>query len=113
MTPKDSKLKNLVVSDHYNSSCDQEHDHKETRIDIGLSFDKLNLGHKKKLLGIPLGGMIVHQAHRLRPTTIPRNHPPDFSFGNFFGSASSAAVSTVEEDGSATVVTAGEFWCSL
>ncbi|KAI3677195.1 hypothetical protein L1987_86817 [Smallanthus sonchifolius] len=51
--------------------------------DLGISLDRLNIGSKKKLLVIPLRGIIVHRAHRTRPETIPRNRRPDFSYGNF------------------------------
>ncbi|XP_024983726.1 uncharacterized FCP1 homology domain-containing protein C1271.03c-like [Cynara cardunculus var. scolymus] len=80
MASKDSKLKNIsVVSDHDTSSGDD--DKKETRVDI--SFDKLNLGRKKKLLVIPLAGILVHRAYRFKPTTIPTHRSPDFSYGKF------------------------------
>ncbi|KAJ9559173.1 hypothetical protein OSB04_013787 [Centaurea solstitialis] len=84
MASKDSKLKNLVVSDHDNTSSENDDDHeKETGIDLGICLDKRNLGRKKKLLVIPLGGMIIHRAHRHRPATIPKNRRPDFTFGKF------------------------------
>ncbi|KAJ9559174.1 hypothetical protein OSB04_013788 [Centaurea solstitialis] len=77
MASNDSKLKNLaVVSDHGGG------DEKETGIDLGISLDKLNFGRKKKLLVIPIGG-IVHRARRDKPTAIPKNRRPDFTFGNF------------------------------
>ncbi|XP_071690658.1 uncharacterized protein [Rutidosis leptorrhynchoides] len=56
---------------------------KEPTIDIDISMDKLNLGPKKKLLVIPLGGIIVHRAHISRPSTILKNRRPDLSYGNF------------------------------
>ncbi|KVH99918.1 uncharacterized FCP1 homology domain-containing protein C1271.03c-like [Cynara cardunculus var. scolymus] len=86
MASKDSKLKNLVlVSDHHSKDEDDDDDEKETETetDLGICLDKLNLGPKKKLLVIPLGGFIVHRAHRRRPNTIPRNSRSDFSSGNF------------------------------
>ncbi|XP_076884571.1 uncharacterized protein LOC143533786 [Bidens hawaiensis] len=52
--------------------------------DISIeSMDKLNLGPQKKLLVLPMGGFLVHRAHRRRPNTIPKNRLPDFSSGNF------------------------------
>nr|XP_043611992.1 uncharacterized protein LOC122583677 [Erigeron canadensis] len=60
-------------------------DEKQKKIDTSIiSLDKLSLGPKKKLLVLPLGGFIVHRAHRRGLNTIPKNRRPDFSFGNFF-----------------------------
>ncbi|KAI7738268.1 hypothetical protein M8C21_014434, partial [Ambrosia artemisiifolia] len=61
----------------------EKDDEKETGCDLGVSMGKLNLGPKKKLLVLPLGGFLVHRAHRRRPNTIPKNRSPDFSSGNF------------------------------
>ncbi|KAJ9559176.1 hypothetical protein OSB04_013790 [Centaurea solstitialis] len=87
MASKDSKLKNLLlVYDQDGSSNEEEdNDEKETGIDLGICLDKLNRGRKKKLLVIPLAGMIVHRAHRLGRTAFPKNRRPDFAVGNFLG----------------------------
>ncbi|XP_076884585.1 uncharacterized protein LOC143533809 [Bidens hawaiensis] len=61
----------------------EQKDEKEKEVDLGMSMDKLNLGPKKKLLLLPIGGFLVHRAHRRRPKTIPRKRQPDFSSGNF------------------------------
>ncbi|XP_023758084.1 uncharacterized protein LOC111906565 [Lactuca sativa] len=84
MADKESKIKNVdVASDNSRSSQEEEQDGNETKIDLGISFDKLTLGPKKKLLVIPLAGIIVHRAHRCSPASIPKNRRPDFSYGNF------------------------------
>ncbi|KAD5803112.1 hypothetical protein E3N88_14472 [Mikania micrantha] len=75
-------MKNVVASDRISDEEDDDDD-KETGTDLGLSMDKLNLGPKKKLLVLPIGGFLVHRAHRRRPNTIPRNRKPDFCSGNF------------------------------
>ncbi|KAI3683847.1 hypothetical protein L1987_84362 [Smallanthus sonchifolius] len=68
-----------VASDHIN-----EVDEKETgTAGLGVSMDKLNLGPRKKLIVLPIGGILVHRALRHRPNTIPKNRRPDFSTGNF------------------------------
>lgn len=86
MADKESKIKNVdVASDNSRSSQEEEQDGNETKIDLGISFDKLTLGPKKKLLVIPLAGIIVHRAHRCSPASIPKNRRPDFSYGNFLG----------------------------
>ncbi|KAL8204954.1 hypothetical protein R6Q57_010577 [Mikania cordata] len=79
---KEGSMKNVVASDRV-SDEEEDDDDKETGTDLGLSMDKLNLGPKKKLLVLPIGGFLVHRAHRRRPNTIPRNRKPDFCSGNF------------------------------
>ncbi|KAK1426033.1 hypothetical protein QVD17_14700 [Tagetes erecta] len=63
------------------SSSDNEEpkDEKQTLI----SLNQLNIVPKKKLLVIPLRGILVHRAHRSRPETMPKNRRPDYCFGNF------------------------------
>ncbi|KAI3683848.1 hypothetical protein L1987_84363 [Smallanthus sonchifolius] len=84
---KDVEIKNVVVAS--DDSVSEEEDEKETGIDLGLSMDKLKLGPKKKLLVLPIGGFLVHRAHRRRPKTIPKRRQPDFSLGNFMSSLES------------------------
>ena len=77
-------IKNVVVASK--AACivkDDHEDEKETGTDLGISFDKLSLGPKKKLLVLPLGGFVVHRAHCRRPKTIPKKRRPDFASGNF------------------------------
>nr|XP_043609135.1 uncharacterized protein LOC122581058 isoform X2 [Erigeron canadensis] len=73
-----SKSNNSVASDDV-----EKKDEKETSIDISISLDKLSLRPKKKLLVLPLAGIIVYRAHRSRPNTFPKNRRPDFSYGSF------------------------------
>ncbi|KAL8259616.1 hypothetical protein R6Q59_027569 [Mikania micrantha] len=69
----------LVASDE----SEEQKDEKETGIDSGILLDRLQIGSKKKLLVLPLRGIIVHRAHRSRPETISRNRRPDFCYGKF------------------------------
>ncbi|KAI3447508.1 hypothetical protein Pfo_004173 [Paulownia fortunei] len=71
-----SKLK-LVVSD------DSSEDEKDSgNDDLGLSLDKLNLGPKKKLLVLCLGGLLVHRVHVRNKATV-RGLRPDVVYGKF------------------------------
>ncbi|PWA64746.1 FCP1-like domain, HAD-like domain protein [Artemisia annua] len=77
---KDKKITDAVASDDSHIDEKQENE-KEARIDQGISLDKLSiLGRKKKLLVLPLGGIIVHRAHRIKPHAIPKNREPDFLY---------------------------------
>ncbi|KAK6122001.1 hypothetical protein DH2020_044255 [Rehmannia glutinosa] len=72
----DSKLK-VVVSD------ESSEDEKEPgNVDLGLSLDKLNLGPKKKLLVLCLGGLLVHRVH-VRDKATVRGLKPDVVYGKF------------------------------
>ncbi|PWA87888.1 FCP1-like domain, HAD-like domain protein [Artemisia annua] len=80
---KDKKITNAVASDDSDIDEKQENE-KEARIHQGISLDKLSIpGPKKKLLVLPLNGIIVHRAHRIKPDAIPKTRQPDFSYGNF------------------------------
>ncbi|KAI3738183.1 hypothetical protein L2E82_28203 [Cichorium intybus] len=85
MAAEESKIKNVVIvaSDDSGSSKKEEEKKVETGIDLGLSLDKLSLGPQKKLLVIPLGGLIVHRAHVRDKFKLPKNRRPDLSYGNF------------------------------
>lgn len=84
MAAKESKItKDIVASDDSRNSHEEEQEENETKIDLGISLDKLTLGPKKKLLVIPLAGIIVHRGHIRSPATIPKNRRPDFSYGKF------------------------------
>lgn len=76
----DSKLK-LVLSDE---SSEDEHDSGNNDDDLGLSLDKLNLGPKKKLLVLCLGGLLVHRVHIKNKSTV-RGLRPDVAYGRFLG----------------------------
>ncbi|KAK2981520.1 hypothetical protein RJ640_030982 [Escallonia rubra] len=70
------KLKSVVFDD----SSD---DDKDTGSDLGLPLEKLNLGPKKKLLVLALGGFLVDRVHKRDKATIPRNCQRDLAYGNF------------------------------
>ncbi|KAK1362170.1 FCP1 homology domain-containing protein [Heracleum sosnowskyi] len=73
------KLKNVSVSDE---SSDNEEE--KTELSLDISLEKLNLGPKKKLLVIALGGLLVHRQHdREKFTKIPPNIRPDVFHGRF------------------------------
>ncbi|KAK2981519.1 hypothetical protein RJ640_030981 [Escallonia rubra] len=72
------KLKSVVFDD----SSD---DDKDTGSDLGLPLEKLNLGPKKKLLVLDLGGFLLDRVHKRDKATIPRNCQRDLAYGNFLG----------------------------
>ncbi|KAG8374163.1 hypothetical protein BUALT_Bualt11G0102300 [Buddleja alternifolia] len=76
-TTTDLKLKNVLVDQSSN-----EEDEKDSGIDIGLSLDKLNLGPKKKLLVLCLGGLLVDRVH-VRDKKSVRGLRPDAVYGKF------------------------------
>ncbi|CAH1442078.1 unnamed protein product [Lactuca virosa] len=82
MAAKESKINNIVVASEDSRRSKEEDDENETRIDLGISFDKIILRPKKKLLVLPLRGFIVHRAH-LGSRTIPNNRLPDFSYEDY------------------------------
>jgi hypothetical protein len=53
-------------------------------VDCGLSIEKLNLGPRKKLLILGLGGLLCHRVYR-RDWSRRTFGKPDASYGNFFG----------------------------
>ncbi|KAL3532037.1 hypothetical protein ACH5RR_005558 [Cinchona calisaya] len=77
---QEMKLKNVVLDD----SSDDESDTAEAAADYlgGLSLEKLNLGPKKKLLVLCLGGLLVDRVHKRNSASI-KGRRPDFVFGNF------------------------------
>uniref|UniRef100_A0A251VT55 Mitochondrial import inner membrane translocase subunit TIM50 n=1 Tax=Helianthus annuus TaxID=4232 RepID=A0A251VT55_HELAN len=83
----EAEINNVVAHDTRctNEKEDKEDNdnEKETGIELNISLEKLNLGPKKKLLVLPIGGFLVHRAHRRRPKIIPRNRKPDFCSGSF------------------------------
>ncbi|CAI9267979.1 unnamed protein product [Lactuca saligna] len=84
MAAEESKIKNVaIVSDDSQSSEKEEEIKHEKETDLGISLDKLSLGPKKKLLVIPLGGLIVHRAHVRNWATLPKNRRPDLTYGKF------------------------------
>ncbi|GJT95688.1 uncharacterized FCP1 homology domain-containing protein-like protein, partial [Tanacetum coccineum] len=80
---KDKMIMSAVASDDSYIDEKQENE-KEVRIHQGIRLDKLSiLGRKKKLLVLPLGGIIVHRAHRAKPYDIPKTRQPNFKYGHF------------------------------
>ncbi|XP_015161519.1 uncharacterized protein [Solanum tuberosum] len=75
------KLKNVVVdSDKDNSDHEDE---KVTKIlELDLPLEKLNLGPKKKILVLNLGGLLVDRVHRRNESAV-RRYTPDLAHGNF------------------------------
>ncbi|KAL4560424.1 hypothetical protein LXL04_032575 [Taraxacum kok-saghyz] len=85
MADKESKINdivNIATDDTREEDGDDENEN-ETRIDLGISLDKLNISPKKKLLVLPLRGFLIHRAHLRTPSTIPKNRLPDFSYGDY------------------------------
>ncbi|GMN39336.1 hypothetical protein TIFTF001_008575 [Ficus carica] len=61
--------------------CDENYDDKE-KDDIGLSLEKLNLGPRKKLIVLGLGGLLCQRIYRNNTSEIPRSRRPDAAYGN-------------------------------
>ncbi|KAF8396467.1 hypothetical protein HHK36_018090 [Tetracentron sinense] len=51
--------------------------------DCGISLEKLNIGPRKKLLVLDLGGLLLHRAHFRNKASIPKFRKCDETFGNF------------------------------
>ncbi|KAL7616092.1 hypothetical protein Lser_V15G01961 [Lactuca serriola] len=84
MAAEESKIKNVAIASDDSQSSEKEEEIKhEKETDLGISLDKLSLGPKKKLLVIPLGGLIVHRAHVRDRGTLPKNRRPDLTYGKF------------------------------
>ncbi|XP_019241144.1 PREDICTED: uncharacterized protein LOC109221131 [Nicotiana attenuata] len=73
------KLKNLASG---NDNSDNENETKDIGKELDLPLDKLNLGPKKKLLVLNLGGLLVHRVHRRDWFTV-ESYKPDLVCGNF------------------------------
>ncbi|KAL9999214.1 putative FCP1 domain, HAD superfamily protein [Helianthus debilis subsp. tardiflorus] len=83
---KDAGIKAVVAASGDSNNTEEQKEERKTAIDLGVSMDRLNIGSerkKKKLLVLPLRGILVYRAHRSRPETIPRNRRPDFCYGSF------------------------------
>ncbi|OIT03140.1 hypothetical protein A4A49_16261 [Nicotiana attenuata] len=80
------KLKS-VVSDSDSS------DNEDTGKNLDLPLEKLNLGPKKKLLVLNLGGLLVDRVHRRNESAV-RRYTPDLVHGNFLGVADADDVPT-------------------
>ncbi|KAG6690235.1 hypothetical protein I3842_10G004700 [Carya illinoinensis] len=78
MAEKITNLKNKCVA--YDYSEDENVDAEE---DFGLSLEKLNLGPRKKVIVLGLGGLLCHRVCRREESNIPRFRIPDASYGSF------------------------------
>lgn len=93
MAAEESKIKNVAIASDDSQSIEKEEEIKhEKETDLGISLDKLSLGPKKKLLVIPLGGLIVHRAHVRDRATLPKNRRPDLTYGKFKGESKILAM---------------------
>lgn len=78
------KLKGVVLDD----SSDDERDNAAAG-DLGdLSLEKLNLGPKKKLLVLCLGGLLVDRVHKRHSASV-KGRRPDLVSGKFQGTLNS------------------------
>ncbi|MQL67703.1 hypothetical protein F6Q10_35430, partial [Streptomyces vinaceus] len=61
-------------------------DHEDEKVtgksELDLPLEKLNLGPKKKLLVLNLGGLLVDRVHRRHESAV-RRFTPDLAHGNF------------------------------
>ncbi|GKA94232.1 uncharacterized FCP1 homology domain-containing protein-like protein [Tanacetum coccineum] len=80
---KEAGVENASVASKDKSIIKDDKDEKERRNDLGISLDRLTLGPKKKLLVLPLSGILVHRSHRDKPYSIPNKCRPDFSSESF------------------------------
>ncbi|KAL2509254.1 Haloacid dehalogenase-like hydrolase (HAD) superfamily protein [Forsythia ovata] len=71
----DLKLKNVV-------SDENSEDEKDNGNHLDISLEKLNLGPKKKLLVLCLGGLLVHRVH-IRHWDSVKGLNPDLRYGKF------------------------------
>ncbi|KAH0640942.1 hypothetical protein KY285_037528 [Solanum tuberosum] len=78
------KLKNVIsYNDKYSDDEDEKHKNKISgKLELYLPLDKLNLGPKKKLLVLNLGGLLVHRVHRQNRFSV-QTYKPDLVCGNF------------------------------
>ncbi|PHU06351.1 hypothetical protein BC332_22840 [Capsicum chinense] len=78
------KMKNVMVS-YDNDNSDDDKDEKvsgKKKELLDLPLEKLNLGPKKKLLVLSLGGLLVDRVHRRNESAV-RRFTPDLAHGNF------------------------------
>lgn len=88
------KFKNVLLNNTSSSEDDSSRsdDEKGIRYDLGLTLVKLNLGPRKKLLVLSLGGLLVHRVHAHERINIPRYVRPDIVNRNFRGQYSLIVV---------------------
>ncbi|KAK9290744.1 hypothetical protein L1049_008920 [Liquidambar formosana] len=74
---------NINSFKYKNVLLDDSEDEEDAGNDCGLSLEKLNLGPRKKLLVLCLGGLLVHRVYRYDYTTIPQHRLSDAAYGSF------------------------------
>ncbi|KAM7531643.1 hypothetical protein LguiB_035053 [Lonicera macranthoides] len=80
------KFKNVLLNNTSSSEDDlnrSSEDEKGIGYDLGLTLEKLNLGPRKKLLVLSLGGLLVHRIHARERISVPGNVRPDIVNANF------------------------------
>ncbi|EXC33910.1 hypothetical protein L484_012800 [Morus notabilis] len=83
MAAQNSDVKGKLVCSSSSSNDDEEHDHQGSEDYIyGLSLERLNLGPRKKLVVLCLGGLLCHRVHRYDESAIPRFRSPDEFYGS-------------------------------
>ncbi|KAK4348419.1 hypothetical protein RND71_031174 [Anisodus tanguticus] len=76
------KWKNVIVNSDNDTTSDYEDEKNTAEKELDLTLEKLNLGPKKKLLVLNLGGLLVHRVHR-RDMFNVQSYEPDLICGNF------------------------------
>ena len=80
---EDTKKKAVLLNDS-DSDSEKEKQKEVVEDDTGLlSLMNLNLGPKKKLLVLSLGGLICHRVFHKEKTTVPIRRKPDAVIGNY------------------------------
>lgn len=85
MAGKNEKMKQKVV--YYYDESDDENEGSDFS---EIAIEKLNMGPKKKLLVLGLGGLLCHRVCRKNWFDVPKHCSPDASFGSIFGMLSIA-----------------------
>ncbi|KAK7406806.1 hypothetical protein VNO78_08439 [Psophocarpus tetragonolobus] len=65
------------------SDSEDDYDCKDSRTDLELPLEKLNLGPRKKLLVMNLNGLLLHRVHRSAKNEIPKSRPADGHYGGY------------------------------
>ncbi|KAJ8537701.1 hypothetical protein K7X08_014241 [Anisodus acutangulus] len=76
------KWKNVIVNSDNDTTSDYEDEKNTAEKELDLTLEKLNLGPKKKLLVLNLGGLLVHRVHRRNRFNV-QSYEPDLICGNF------------------------------
>ncbi|KAK9290082.1 hypothetical protein L1049_008246 [Liquidambar formosana] len=76
------RINNLKYKSVVFDNSDSE-DEEDAGNDCGLSLEKLNLGPRKKLLVLCLGGFLNHRVYHHDKPNIPKYRPPDASYDSY------------------------------